>query len=243
MHWLHQGVVVPNYERLLRQCYTRFLEPGNVVLDVGSHSGLHFAHFIELVGPTGRVIGFEPIRSLAEELGAKYASLPNAEVRPIALSDSTGRKDFFYLAGDAEQSGFKIRDAASQHSTTSVQTDTLDHQAAALPRLDYIKIDIEGAEIDCLRGATGTVKRHRPLISVEYGHPTYSLFGNTAMSLYEWATANAYAPWDLFGNLIASAQEWDEICDLSYWDYFLIPEERTQWWSALFARDSGRPAR
>lgn len=48
LYYLHNGVVIPNYEPLLRQCYTRFLKQGNIVFDVGSHIGLHFAHFVEL---------------------------------------------------------------------------------------------------------------------------------------------------------------------------------------------------
>ena len=235
LRYLHNGVVVPNYELLLRQCYTRVLKTGHFVFDVGSHNGLHFVHFVELVGSTGRVIGFEPIPSLAAALRKQFRGQPNAEIRSLALADASGRREFFYLANEPEQSGFKERvNALHRGSKISVETDTLDRQASGLSRLDYIKIDVEGAEIDCLRGGATTIGLHRPLISVEYGKPTYSLFGNSPMSLYEWTTVHSYVPSDLFGNIILTAEEWVAICDQSYWDYFLVPSEKASWWQGLF---------
>jgi hypothetical protein len=133
-------------------------------------------------------------------------------------------------------SGFKERVGSGDQGAEeiTVEMDTLDHQAAALDRLDYVKIDIEGAEISCLRGARQTVSRYRPLISVEYGMPTYSLFGNTAMTLFEWTREHGYIPSDLFGNLIPRPGEWAVVCDYSLWDFFLVPEERRKEWVSLF---------
>lgn len=236
LYCLHNGVVIPDYEPLLRQCYTRFLKPGHIVFDVGSHTGLHFAHFVELVGPTGRVIGFEPIPSLAAALRKEFQSKPYAEIRTLALADSPGRREFFYLVNAPGQSGLKFRTGVHDSGTTRIQveTDTLDRQAASVGHIDYIKIDVEGGEIDCLRGGATTIGQYRPLISVEYGEPTYSLFGQSDISLFEWAASNAYVPSDLFGNIIPTAEEWVAICDLSYWDYFLVPSEKVNWWEELF---------
>ena len=50
-----------------------------------------------------------------------------------------------------------------------------------------MKIDIEGGEVACLRGATRVLKHFRPFISVEYGRPSYSAYGLTARSLYDTA--------------------------------------------------------
>jgi FkbM family methyltransferase len=236
MRQLHQGLLVPDYESLLSKGYRRFLGPGRVVFDIGCHAGQHFDQFLELVGPSGRVIGFEPIPKLATALAEKYRSYSNAEIRTVALAEKPGRSEFLVLPHAIGMSGFKQRaDSADQSAEKIiVRIDTLDQQAAGLTGLDYIKIDIEGSEINCLRGARQTVAQHRPWISVEYGRPTYSLFGNTAMSLFEWATENGYVPSDLFGNLILTSEEWIAICDRSYWDYFLVPKERQQPWVSLF---------
>ena len=233
---LHDCVCFPDYERLLSRGYRRFLGPGQVVFDVGSHVGFHLEQFLGLIGQTGRAVAFEPIPALAHTLASKYRDSSNVEIRNIALAEKPGRSKFLILHKALGMSGFRQRaDSGDQGAEEiTVEVDTLDHQAADLGRLDYIKMDIEGAEISCLRGARQTVNRYRPLISVEYGMPGYSMFGNTAMTLFEWARENGYIPSDLFGNLIPRPDEWAVVCDYSLWDFFLVPEERQQEWTSLF---------
>lgn len=233
---LHDGVVVPDYELLLAKGYRRFLRPGHVVFDVGSHAGLHLAQFLDLIGPSGRAIAFEPIPKLAHELAKRYRDRSNVDIRNIALSDKPGCADFLVLHAAIGMSGFKQRAGSGNQGAERIRVDidTLDRHAARVTRLDYIKIDIEGAEIGCLRGARETVNRYRPLISVEYGMPTYSLFGNTKMTLFDWARDHGYIPSDLFGNLIPDPNEWAVVCDYSLWDFFLVPAERQQEWTSIF---------
>lgn len=233
---LHAAGIVPDYEVLLANGYKRFVGPGQVVLDIGAHSGQHLDQLVELVGLGGRAIAFEPIPALAAALVDKYRNHSNVEIRNVALADHTGHSDFVILQEALGMSGFKQRVGSGDQGAVriSVQVNTLDREAAALKRLDYIKIDIEGAEIKCLRGAQRTVARHRPIISVEYGKPAYSLFGSSNMTLFEWAHETGYTLSDLFGNLISDAQEWATVCDCSFWDYFLVPEERRQGWMSLF---------
>lgn len=233
---LHASVGFPDYELLLSRCYRRFLSPGQVVFDVGCHTGAHLEQFLELIGASGRAVGFEPIPSLADRLIRKYADRRNVEIRCLALADRSYRSEFFILHDALGMSGFKWRPDSGDEKPEriDVQVDTLDRQAAELSRVDYIKIDVEGAEISCLRGARLTVARHRPFISVEYGMPSYSLFGHTAMTLFEWARDNGYVLSDLFGNLIDSGEEWAVVCDYSLWDFFLVPKERRGQWESLF---------
>ena len=233
---LHENVGFPDYERLLSRGYRRFLRPGDVVFDVGAHTGQHLEQFLDLVGPSGRAVAFEPIPALADVLARKFSGRTNVEIRNIALGHKPGSASFVVLHNALGMSGFKKRaDNSDQRAETIVvHVDTLDRQAAGLSHLDYIKMDIEGAEISCLRGSGQTVARYRPLISVEYGMPGYSLFGHTAMTLFEWASEHRYIPSDLFGNLIPRATEWVIVCDYSLWDFFLVPEERAQEWASLF---------
>lgn len=234
---LHDGIVVPDYELLLAKGYRRFLRPGQVVFDVGSHAGVHLTQFVDVVGSKGRVIAFEPIPALANALVTKFRDRSNVEIRNLALGEKPGRSEFLILHQALGMSGFRQRAESGDQGAEkiTVEIDTIDHLAANLNRLDYVKIDIEGAEISCLRGAVNTVNRFRPLISVEYGMPTYSLFGNTAMTLFEWARQHKYVPSDLFGNLILQPEEWLIVCDYSLWDFFLVPDERQQEWTSLFS--------
>ncbi len=76
---VHETGQVPDYERILRQGYSRFLAPGDVVVDVGAHTGLHLVAFADLVGPTGKVHAFEPIPFLMKDLARRFGRRPEVE--------------------------------------------------------------------------------------------------------------------------------------------------------------------
>jgi FkbM family methyltransferase len=236
---LHHGVCVPDYEKLLSQAYHRVLcrmEPRErIVLDVGAHSGLHLERFARLASDAGRVIAFEPIPDFAGALARSFPQ-PNVEVRQIALGRERATASFCYFPNAAGMSGLRMRDnvAPTEIRSIAVQVDTLDRQAAGLERLSYIKIDIEGGEIDCLLGGRDTIGRLRPFISVEYGRSGYIPYGYDALTLFNLARDIGYVLSDLFGNLIETEPEWLTICDLSYWDYFLVPTERTGDWCSYY---------
>lgn len=271
---LHQGVMVPDYEKLLYLGYSRLIEPGQTVFDVGAHAGRHLDHFVALVGAHGRVFAFEPIPRFARHLASRYRDNAAVTVKCMALSARPGSAAFTIAEGALEQSGLKQRDygrarvihlrgAANRLSAAVarlangviaraglnrspngrnwivvrdivVDVDTIDAQAAALERLDYIKIDVEGGEMDCLRGAQQAVARHRPFISVEYGRASYSAYGESALTLFEWSRQHRYLLSDLFGNIVEDDAEWLEVCDTSYWDFFMLPEERRDVWASKF---------
>lgn len=271
---LHNGVVVPDYERLLAQGYRQFIESGHTVFDVGAHGGLHLTNFAELVGPQGRVVAFEPIPAFASALAAQFAGNSAVTVKPLALSRQAGTATFTIVENGLAQSGLRQRsydrDGAvmrmpqnriaagilrrAMHAGTrfnlgrwafargyvfirdiAATVDTIDAQAKDLPRLDFIKIDVEGAEMDCLRGAEAAVARCRPLIALEYGRSSYAMYGEQAATLYRWARQQRYLVSDLFGHVVEDEAEWLKVCDVSYWDFFLFPEERRDDWIARFS--------
>ncbi len=92
--------------------------------------------------------------------------------------------------------------------------------------ISYIKIDTEGAELSILKGGEECLKKYRPIISVEYGKPAYSVYGLTADSLYNFASEHDYYISDLCGNIVLNIEMWREVCDSVYWDYLLVPQER-----------------
>ena len=236
---LHNGVCVPDYEKLLTQAYHRFLWkiPAQelVIVDVGAHDGLHLEHFVRFAGSAGKVVAFEPLFDFTRELKKRFPQ-PNVEIRQIALGRETGYARFQHNRDVPGESGLKQRksDAPVKFETVGVAVDTLDRQAAGLERLSYLKVDIEGGEIDCLLGGRKVIMQLRPFISIEYGAPGYSVYGHDAMTLFNLARDWNYGISDLFGNLIETESDWLSICDLSYWDYFLIPAERVDDWMSCF---------
>ncbi|MGB9367756.1 MAG: FkbM family methyltransferase [Xanthobacteraceae bacterium] len=234
---MHAGVCIPDYEKALTQAYHRFLarmsEQRIVIFDVGAHTGQHLDYFARLAH---HVVAFEPVPAFASALARRFAEF-NVDIREVALGRAPAQMTFHHLPKAAGMSGLRTRHDVTQTSveTINVQVDSLDRQAAGTDCLTYLKIDIEGGEVDCLSGGRDTITRHRPLISVEYGEASYAPYGHNVMTLFDLAADMGYVLSDLFGNLIETEREWRAICDTAYWDYFLVPTERIQDWRRYFA--------
>lgn len=235
---LHRNGIVPDYEHFLARAYGTVVAPGSTVLDIGAHAGRHTAEFEKLVGPSGRVVAFEPIPGMARALRQRFAVSRVVEVREKALAGAAGQSEFLHVVNSPEESGLRERiynQPGTKIERIKVGVSTVDSEAAGLS-VGFIKIDIEGGEIDCLVGSRQTLARCRPVISVEYGFPSYSKYGHTKDTLFNAAQAAGYAMGDLFGNPITSLEEWRDVCDVSYWDYFMIPLERLDAWSERLSR-------
>jgi len=231
---LHQNGFVPDYEKLLESAYRRILKPGSIVVEAGAHEGRHLKVFRECVGDSGKIIAFEPLPHLYKALVAAYRSDPVVRLHDVALGDRAGNETFRFFRNAPGFSGFKDRSVgmglAPQIETFTVEVKLLDGMVHDLTALDYMKLDIEGAEISCLNGARATLARLRPIVSVEFGEPSYKPFGLTGNALYEFASSAGFVITDLFGNAMLSQDTWQAVCDCSYWDFFLVPREKLDDW-------------
>lgn len=224
-----------DYESMLEEGYSRFVKPGMTAIDIGAHAGFHYSKLKLLVGPRGRVIGFEPLPNFASHILERHNG--DAEIIQKALSNEPGRSTFLYMQNAPGESGFKERAYGEGRGAMELEVDisTLDRELGELPECAFIKIDTEGHEILVLEGGRSLISRTRPVIGIEYGNPSYSLYGFTIDSLYDFAESLDYRLSDLFGNFVTSREEWHQVCDISYWDYFAVPAEKSEWWESLFA--------
>jgi len=157
-------------ERLLLK---RLLRPGSTVLDVGAHNGFYALFFSKLVGAKGRVIALEPSPRERKglRLNLRINRITNVSIQPVAVGAEQGEATL-HLADKLETGCNSLRRAPSVKSLATVQVlvTTLDDLVAKLGirEVDFIKIDVEGAELSALQGATELLKRYpRPLILAE----------------------------------------------------------------------------
>jgi FkbM family methyltransferase len=222
------GLLSFDYETLLERRYRQWVRPGDTAVDVGAHRGRHLGALLECVGPTGKVLAFEPLPEQFGHLKETF-SAPNAILHNCALSCAVGTSSFVHAQGSPEESGLRERiyNAPAQvvPKVICVEVDTLDSHIDDLLDLTFIKVDIEGGEIDCLKGAVNTLSRFRPVVSVEYGFPSYSVYGNVGSTLYDLATSQGYVLYDIFLNSLADRAVWDAAVDSIYYDYFMVPTE------------------
>lgn len=139
---------------------------GQTVVEVGANMGAHTVHLAQLVGPTGRVVAFEPQRAMFYVLCANLAlnDLFHVAAYRLAVGAAPGRTrvPFADVHRPANFGGIAMADAGPGEDVSVVTIDGL-----SLPTLHLLKIDVEGMELDVLRGARDTIARHRPVIYAE----------------------------------------------------------------------------
>lgn len=219
----------PDYERILESVYRSLIRPGETVIDIGAHAGRHTRVFAELVGPAGHVHAFEPLPvAMKTLLGAGLPRWVTLHSQAVGLK--RGSSSFVFANGAPQESGFLARkynfpDRVTPEAIT-VEACWLDDLIDRFERLSFIKIDVEGGEIDCLRSARRVIDRYRPWISVEYGQAAYQAYGYERRTLFDEAVSMKYAIADLFGAVCGSIEVWEQTCDRGAWDWILIPQEK-----------------
>ena len=167
----HSGFILGNHETEVQQFLGSVLRPGMVYYDVGANVGFFAIIAARLVGPSGRVVCFEPLPENAGQIqyNAQLNGFDNVIGRCEALG-SSNRTEVFHTSTEPTWGMLatvgKLPEKVSGKIEVSVRTlDSL--YAEGLPRPDVIKMDIEGAEADAISGARETLSAHRPLLVIE----------------------------------------------------------------------------
>ncbi len=159
-----------NYEPITFNFLRENLAKGDTYLDCGGHIGLFAVVGAKLVGESGRVFTFEPTL-LSRSVLIKTVKLNNCQnivdVRPEAVSRTTGTAIFFDTGSDVSNANSLIK-TGNHKGGLEVETISLDDFAEIqqLSRINCIKIDVEGSELNTLLGAEKIIRKYRPTISL-----------------------------------------------------------------------------
>jgi FkbM family methyltransferase len=148
--------------------FKQVCEAGNVVIEVGANIGAHTVGIARLVGSRGRVLALEPQRLTLQTLCANFAlnSLVNVDCYWAALGNEEGRITVPEV--DPHQpSHFGGVTLLGAQKGWQISCFTLDRLVASLPRIDLIKIDVEGMEGEVLCGGENVLRKLKPLLYVE----------------------------------------------------------------------------
>jgi FkbM family methyltransferase len=171
------NIIRGDYEAAELDFARRTIEPGQTVVDVGANIGVFTITMASLVGPTGKVYAFEPHEPEAKLLTKSLVEnnfTDRVVLERTAVSDQCGKGQLVSAAQTINAGGAYLSNQAEQvpadHETNEVEVITLDTYPLKRP-VSFIKIDVEGAELLALRGATNLLSEDRPLILSEL-HPT-----------------------------------------------------------------------
>lgn len=173
------------YDMQTRKIIAR-LRPDSNCIDVGCYKG-EILDLILKVAPKGHHFGVEPIPRQYEALVDKYRDQPGITILNYAASNATGESTFNYVVSNPSYSGLKKRDydkPNEEDTTIQVKTDLLDKLIPTEVGIDLVKIDVEGAELLVLEGASSLIKKHKPLVVFEHGLGASDHYGSTPEKVF-----------------------------------------------------------
>lgn len=151
----------------------KMVSQGNTVIDIGANQGEYSLWAARKVGRQGKVISFEPMDQIFEAFEENISLNPSYSnvFFPIkkGLSDTPGKLQLYGKPGDNE--GVNTMFPTSSHSVLiqEITLSTLDKELEGLgvEKVDFIKLDVEGAELQVLKGAKTTIQKFKPKWMIE----------------------------------------------------------------------------
>jgi len=228
------GCLFDHYEPVETRFVTAVVRPGDVFIDVGANVGWFTMLASTLVGEEGRVHAFEPRADTADHLEKSVVlnELQNqVTVHRFALSDAEGHQLLVWTRNTENPGGSFVVD--------HVPTPDMEVQPVLLRRLDdlqlervdFIKVDVEGAEMRVFRGAQTTLERCRPVVLSELSpdmlrrgsdstpEAVFSLFRTMSYRIFLIDSHDS----NLYGKELVGIT-WDSTKPLA--NFAMVPEER-----------------
>ncbi|HID98313.1 MAG TPA: FkbM family methyltransferase, partial [Thermodesulfobacteriaceae bacterium] len=164
-----------------------YLRDKDIVLDVGAHWGLYSVLASRATGGCGRIYAFEPNAGTIPVLKKNIDANTTGEITVLdcACSSREGRACFNLL--DSGYSSHSYLSDSRADSGNCVETVTVDSlmEREGIEKADLVKIDVEGHELEVLRGSAGSIREKRlPLLMVEFNEHNLNRSGKTTLDLY-----------------------------------------------------------
>lgn len=159
-----------HYDRLTLSILDKVLRPDSNCIDIGCHKGEILEEILKRA-PKGHHYAFEPIPTFYNSLKTEFVR-DNVTVSNIALSDKKGNATFNYVVDAPAYSGLQKREYKLKEPLIEELTVELNRLDDVLPEdytVNFIKLDVEGAEFDVLKGSEKLMKSQAPTIIFEFG--------------------------------------------------------------------------
>lgn len=185
----------------------QLVQPGDVCLDIGAEYGLYSQALVALVGPEGRVHSVEPqvgpMRVLAA--GVRLTGCQTVQRHRVALGRVSGPAALSvpvrhglpvhgraFLTAGAVDEGANREFAGAREAAVEVLTLDALCEREEIARIDFVKADVEGAELAVLHGGRRTLAVHRPTLLLEIEERHCRRYGHDAAHVVAWLTGHGY---------------------------------------------------
>ena len=186
------------HERYEAALVADLLDPGEVFWDVGANIGYFALVAAAAVGDPGQVLAFEPGTAALERLRANLAlnHYKNMVIYPLAVAEAEGEATLYRAEGIADSSASLFAALAGSAGGEVCRTVALDGflKKEKLRPPDFLKLDVEGAELRALQGAAQILAEHRPLLLVEMEEKNLRAAGASKAAIQAFLTDFGYRP-------------------------------------------------
>jgi len=217
-YWYHGS----NREKLSMNLFKKIIKKDDFVIEVGGHIGFISLFFQDIVGSNGSLVIFEPGSNNLPYLKENVKPFKNIEVREKAVGDYEGIIAFYEdgITGqnnsvvenfDGLEANSKLAFVKKQVKKVEVPISKIDGNFD-VESINFIKIDIEGGELEALKGAEKTIKRCKPFIMVEIQKnedEILQFFNSLNYSLFDESLNQLFKSSDLEGNVFCFPKDID----------------------------------
>jgi FkbM family methyltransferase len=209
-----------NFEKVL---FLNLIKKGDVVFDIGANRGYYTLLFSHLVNRTGQVHAFEPVPPTFGKLSIKTTAgkrFNNVCLNCVAVGDITHTVELYMPGADDGQASLTVHTSGSWKNagvitTFNCESIRLDDYCVfkEITRLNFIKCDIEGAELLALKGASKTIAGYKPIIYLEICRDWTANFGYDPVEIVRYLNSFGYSAFHLVTDSLTCVKNPDD--DLS----------------------------
>ena len=201
-----------SYEKHFTAFANLTINENDVAIDFGANLGYHTITLSSAVGNHGKVYSLEPQRIIFQQLNCNIFinGLDNVYTYNLAVGET--ETEVFINSPDFH----KIYPMYTNIGNTSINTNNIGSlvrqislDSLNLPKLDFIKMDVQGSELNILKGGKNTIEKHRPYMFMEVEENQLNLFNITSKDLIEYTKNLGYS---IYKISIDSNETDDHIC-------------------------------
>lgn len=188
-----------SYEPDILAVIQQHLSVDGTYIDIGANIGQHALFAAALVGAKGTVHAFEPIKKLAEQIRLSVEInhfTDRFKIHNLACGATAGTA---HIDINIQNIGGSKIDTRREDSDAMIYITPADTILSEVPKIDLIKIDTEGFEVEVLEGLQATLSKHTPTLIVEYSPSLWSIEDRASMStqFFSLLRTHGYRIYDL----------------------------------------------